>query len=324
MPGRNRWGALLALALAALAGATHAAEAPKKAEEPKKAAAAGDEDDVVAKVDDVTVQRSELIEERRQIVINNPRRPPPNNDLILDRLINRILLQRHIAKEKLAPSGGEVQAAIQRIDTQLRRRGSSYQKFLEDRGLTAESHAVRIRYQISMRRLIQSIAKEVTEEQVRAEFDARPEFYNGSRIRVSQIFVDTSNISHDPKKVEKAKQKIDKCYADVKAGKEFKDVASDHSEGPAAAGGGDRGWFTRKASEADEELLAAAWKLEVGKYTAPIRGSRGWHIMTVTDREPAHRTYFGSKRLVKEALVRQKLKGILDDLKKGAKIEKTL
>lgn len=325
MPGRNRWGALLAFALAALAGATHAAEAPKKAEEPKKAAAAeGDQGDVVAKVDDATVQRSELIEERRQIITNNPRRPPPNNDLILDRLINRVLLQRHIAKEKLAPSGGEVQAAIQRIDVQLRRRGSSYQKFLEDRGLTAESHAVRIRYEISMRRLIERIAKEVTEEQVRAEFDARPEFYNGSRIRVSQIFVDTSNISHDPKKVEKAKQKIDKCYADVKAGKEFKDVASDHSEGPAAAGGGDRGWFTRKASEADEVLLAAAWKLEVGKYTAPIRGSRGWHIMTVTEREPAWLTYFGAKRKVKQALTRQKLQGILDDLKKGAKIEKML
>lgn len=331
MSKRHVWVLLFLVVVGMLARFGTAAEEPAEGLAPKPAAskddadaAAGDKDDAVAKVDDVVVRRSELIEERRQIAINNPRVRIPNNDVILDRLINRVLLQRYISKESLAPSGAEVQKAIRTFDARLRQRGASYEKYLEQTGLSAESHAGRIRYEMSMRKLIERIAGKVTEEQVRAEFDAHPESYDGSRVRISQIFVDTSNISHDAKKIEEAKQKIDKCYADLQAGKEFKHVASDHSEGPAAARGGDRGWFTRKASEADEELLSNAWKLEVNKYTEPVRGSRGWHILIVADREPAHFTYFGAKRQVKQALTRNQLEGILDELKGKAKIEKKL
>jgi parvulin-like peptidyl-prolyl isomerase len=275
-------------------------------------------------VDDLVVKRSELIEERRQIALSNPQVRVPNNEQILDRLVNRTLLQRYTEKEKLAPSGAEVQQQIQTIDTELRRRNASYQQFLTERGLTAESHAARIRYELSLRRLVERIDKEITEELIRAEFEAHPEYYDGSRVRVSQIFVDTSNVTHDPKKLEEAKQKIDKCYEALKSGKEFKHVASDFSEGPTAAGGGDAGWFLRKGSEEDEELLAAAWKLKLNDHTEPVRGSRGWHILQVTEREPAYLTPFGAKRNVKQALVRQKLDSILDELKKGAKIQKTL
>jgi parvulin-like peptidyl-prolyl isomerase len=327
------WPLVLILALAPFGPAALAAEkaeepeakkAEAKAEEEAEEAAEGAETDVVAKVNEETITRGELIEERRQIALSNPRSPIPNNEVILDRLINRILLQRHIEKEGLAPSGGEVQKAIQRFDAQLRRRGSTYEEFLDKSGLTAESHAARIRYQISLRKLVQQIADEVTDEQIRAEFDAHPEYYDGSRIRISQIFVDTSNISHDPQKVEEAKQKIDKCYADVQGGKEFKHVASDHSEGPAAARGGDRGWFERKASEADEELLSAAWDLKVGEYTEPIRGQRGWHVLKVTDREPARLTFFGAKPRVKKALTRERVDQLIEELKAKAKIEKML
>jgi parvulin-like peptidyl-prolyl isomerase len=341
---------LIAMGVAAFAGAALAAEAPEpKAEEPKKTAPAkeaeppkkaeepkapapkreieiaeGDKEDVVAKVDNTVIKRSDLIEERRQIALSDPQRAMPNNETILEGLINRVLFQRYIEKEKLAASGADVQGAIQNLDGELRRRGATYQKFLEERSLTAESHAGRIRYELSLRRLIDRIANEIAEEQVKAEFDARPEYYDGCRVRISQIFVDTSNISHDAKKVEEAKQKIDKCYAELKAGKEFKTVANDFSEDPAAAKGGDRGWFVRQAGEEDEPLIAAAWKLKVGEHTEPIRGVRGWHILTVTDREPAYFTYFGCKRNVKANLTRMKLDAISKELKSKAKIEKSL
>jgi parvulin-like peptidyl-prolyl isomerase len=341
MRKREIWTILLAAALVAVTGTTRAGEAAKKAETPKAPEAGkaekaaeprkeptadeGDKDDVVAKVDDTKIKRSELIEERRQLALRDRRAPLPNNEVILDRLINRVLLQRYFDKEKLAPTGAEVQAAIQRLDTELRRRRTSYQRFLADRGITAEAHAALLRYEMSMRRLVKRMADGIAEEQVRAEYDANPEFYDGSRVRLSQIFVDTSNISHDPKKIEEAKQKIDKCYADLKAGKEFKHVASDHSDDAASAGrDGDRGWFRRKGSQADEELMAAAWKLKVGEFAEPIRGSRGWHILKVTEREPAHFTYFGCKRRIKQELTRQQLDTILKDLKDKAKIEKSL
>jgi len=74
----------------------------------------------------------------------------------------------------------------------------------------------------------------------------------------------------------------------------------------------------------DEPLIEAAWKLKTGEITKPIRGARGWHIIKVTEREPAYLTYFGCKRGIRQELTRSKLEGILDDLKAGANIERLL
>ena len=320
--------ALLVFALVLGLGVAYGAEAATglaedEGEKPGAGPLEGAPDDAVAKVDDVVITRADLAMVRRRLAMD-PRRTLPNSEQLVEQLINEVLLRRYFRREGLSASGAEIQRAIQQLDADLRRRGTTYQRWIAAQGLTAEEHAGMISFELSKRRLVLRVQKDIPDEEVKTEFELHPEWYDGSRVRISQIFIRTSNIANEPEKLKKAKQRIDKLHADLKAGKEFDRLARDFSEGGASARGGDRGWVERKGPEADEDLRVAAWKLKVGETTAPMQGNQGWHILKVTDREPARLTYFGSKPNVIAELTRRRLKAILDELKAKANIQKYL
>jgi len=304
------------IGFAAFGWAGEKPEAPKPEKEGVPA-------DVVAKVDDELISRADLELARRQLAMN-PRAPKPNNSQLLDQLIERKLFQRYFDGHGLRASGAEVQRQIQNMDAELRsKRNTTYVRLIAAMGFTAEEHAALIGYQLSLGRLVSSIQKDIPEADIKTEFDAHPEWYDGSRVDVSQIFVETSSLASDAEKLTKAKERIDKCHADVtEGGKDFELVAKDYSDGPASSAGGHRGWFERKGPEVDDELISAAWALKVGEITKPIKGSQGWHILKVNDREPARFTFFGAKQRVVKELTRRRLTALLDDLKAKAKIEK--
>jgi len=81
-----------------------------------------------------------------------------------------------------------------------------------------------------------------------------------------------------------AKAKSDEVYAKVKAGEDFAALAKQYSQDTgSAANGGDLGFFGKgKMVPAFEE---AAFKLEPGSYSEPIRTVYGYHIIKVTDKK---------------------------------------
>ena len=315
--------ALFALALVAGSVAARAGEATGKGKAgPEKAI---DRDEVVAKVDDASITRGELIASRRRLAMKLEQgRSLPNNEWILDQLIDRALLLAHFKKEGLTPPGAQIQAAIQRLDAQLRRqRRITYTQFLARMGLTPEQHAAMLGYETAMKKFVNELQEKVTDAKIEAEYEAHPQWYDGSRIRLSQIFVDTSNIGDDAKALEKAKEKIDKCHAELKEKKDFAKLAKDRSEDEAGPRGGDRGWFLRKGKDA-EVLIDAAWDLKIDDYTKPIRGPKGWHILKVTEREGAYLTPQGCKQRIRNELIGRKVKELLKELRAKAKIKKML
>jgi len=70
---------------------------------------------------------------------------------------------------------------------------------------------------------------------------------------------------------------------EILAGKDFADVAAEVSNCPSSAQGGDLGFFSRgmMVPEFDE----AAFTLEVGELSEPIRTQFGWHLLIVTDQK---------------------------------------
>ncbi len=320
------WSVLMAAAGWALGGDAPAkeADAPKKADEPRRREPEGGDEDVVARVDKVTITRADLAQVRRQIQAANPNAIVPPNKELVEQLIERVLWERYFDQQGLRATGPEIQREIQRIDLELRQRGSTYQRQIAAMGITPEEHASMLAFQVSLGRLRDRAVGEIKEEEIKKEFEAHPEWYDGSRVRVYRIFVETASISHDPEKLKKAKERIDKVYAELQAGKDFGKLAADYDEGGTGRRNGELGWFTRKGTEEDEALLAAAWNLKVGEYTKPIEGSRGWYILKVTDREPARLTPFGARGNVIAELVRRKLQATLEELKAKAVIERRI
>jgi len=70
---------------------------------------------------------------------------------------------------------------------------------------------------------------------------------------------------------------------EILSGKPFEDVAAEHSHCPSGANGGDLGFFGR--GQMVGEFENAAFDLNVGELSDPVRTNFGWHLILVTDKK---------------------------------------
>jgi peptidyl-prolyl cis-trans isomerase C len=107
----------------------------------------------------------------------------------------------------------------------------------------------------------------------------------------------------------------------VKGGEDFAKVAKEVSKDPGSEGG-DLGWFTK--SRMVPEFAEAAFKLEPGQISDPVKSSFGWHVIKL---EEKRQTSFPPFDEVKDQVARyvvQKAQGeLVAGLRKSAKIERT-
>ena len=69
---------------------------------------------------------------------------------------------------------------------------------------------------------------------------------------------------------------------EILSGKAFEDVAAEISLCPSGANGGDLGFFGQ--GQMVGEFEEAAFNLNVGELSDPVRTNFGWHLILVTDK----------------------------------------
>lgn len=69
---------------------------------------------------------------------------------------------------------------------------------------------------------------------------------------------------------------------EILSGKDFEDVAAEHSLCPSGASGGDLGFFGR--GQMVSEFENAAFDLNIGAISDPVRTNFGWHLILVTEK----------------------------------------
>ncbi len=80
------------------------------------------------------------------------------------------------------------------------------------------------------------------------------------------------------------KQRIDDLYGKIKAGEDFGELASIHSEDPGSReNNGDLGFFKRGSMVKPFE--DAAFRLPIGGLSEPVQSQFGWHLIKITDRK---------------------------------------
>ena len=70
-------------------------------------------------------------------------------------------------------------------------------------------------------------------------------------------------------------------YFDVTHGKSFEEVAREKSICPSRKHGGDLGWFGR--GQMVREFENAAFSMERGQISKPVKSRFGWHIVKLVD-----------------------------------------
>jgi peptidyl-prolyl cis-trans isomerase C len=107
----------------------------------------------------------------------------------------------------------------------------------------------------------------------------------------------------------------------VKGGEDFGKVADEVSKDPGARGG-DLGWFTKDRMV--PEFAEAAYKLEPGHISDPVKTQFGWHVIKVDEKRPKVFPPLDQVRDQVSRYVAQKAQSdLIVQLREGAKIERT-
>ena len=131
----------------------------------------------------------------------------------------------------------------------------------------------------------------VTDAEVKAFYDENPDqFVSGDSVNASHILVDSE---------EKAKE----IHAKIVAGNTtFADAAKANSSCPSGAQGGELGEFGH--GQMVKEFEDAAFAMEVGELSEPVKTQFGWHLITVTAKKASEALAFDT---IKDQLCEQLL-----------------
>lgn len=106
----------------------------------------------------------------------------------------------------------------------------------------------------------------------------------------------------------------------INRGDDFGELAKEKSKGPSKVQGGDLGYFTK--GQMVKEFEEAAFKLEKGAVSEPVKTQYGWHVIKLEDkREKKPPSFEEVKDRIIAALVQQKAQEVVQDLRSKAKVE---
>lgn len=157
--------------------------------------------------------------------------------------------------------------------------GDEFNTVLRMQGLNHASLRELIRESLLLEKVREEKSKvTLTDDEVRQAFDQERE-----EIEVRHILIDPASdgLGGDwDAALAKAEEILDRLIA----GEEFETLAAAHSADPGTRDqGGDLGYI-RRADPLVQEFIDAAFALEVGEISAPVRSVFGYHIIQVTDR----------------------------------------
>jgi peptidyl-prolyl cis-trans isomerase C len=107
----------------------------------------------------------------------------------------------------------------------------------------------------------------------------------------------------------------------VKAGEDFAKIAAEMSKDPGSKGG-DLGWFTRERMV--PEFAEAAFKMQPGQVSEPVKSQFGWHIIKVEERRQKQFPPLDQVRdQVTRYVVQKSQSELILKLREAAKVERT-
>jgi peptidyl-prolyl cis-trans isomerase C len=148
----------------------------------------------------------------------------------------------------------------------------------------------------------------VTDEAVRESYEEQAAKVEAEeRARARHILVETEEEAKD-------------IVARLAAGEDFEALAKEHSLDGSKEFGGDLGYFT--AEEMVPAFSEAAFALDVGEVSEPVKTEFGWHVIKLEDRKKGGAQPFADvENAIRMVLLRQSVQDKLVELRKEAKIE---
>jgi peptidyl-prolyl cis-trans isomerase C len=184
-------------------------------------------------------------------------------------------------------------------------------------GKTMAALRTQVAAELSLMKFVQEYA---TTERLEAFFQRNKRHFDGTQLRVSHVLLRPQAKGDAAEGAELLKQ-ANRIKADIEAGKlTFADAAKQFSAGPSRHEGGDLGLISREGPMV-EEFTSAAFELEEGKISRPVRTDFGIHLITVTEVKPGNKELRQVRDKLMPAFRNWLLERLIDNELKRATIE---
>ncbi|MFD2639275.1 peptidylprolyl isomerase [Piscibacillus salipiscarius] len=229
---------------------------------------------------------------------------------VLKNMVTRKVLNEQL-KEENKVTMEDIDKEIEEIKGNMNEQ--QFNMAMQQQGFKSENE---FRYALLLSKIQYQIAAqdiEVTEEQIKQQYDRMK-----TELKASHILVDEEKT---------AKEVLTK----LENGEEFANLAKEYSKDGSAQNGGDLGYFS--AGKMVKEFEDAAYSLEVGEVSEPVKSQFGWHVIKLTDKRESEQElepYEDMKDQLKEQLtmkqvdneaLKEEVQKLLDEAKIDVKIE---
>jgi len=186
-------------------------------------------------------------------------------------LVEELIILRRAEELGLDVSKDELERAVETMEASYGKEG--LEEMFIKKAVSADTWKKRLRMQLLVDKVIEKdLASQISVDpkDIRAYRDSHhPPDEEALWVRARQILVPTQ---------EEARALL----KEIKAGKNFAELAKSHSEAPEAAQGGDLGYL--RHGDLPEELEEAVFSLEEGEVSPIIHSAYGHHIFKVVQR----------------------------------------
>ena len=233
---------------------------------------------------------------------------------ILNRMIDNKLIEQEAKKSGIVIKDDEAMGVIREMLKSRKMQMPDLLQALDKDGMTFDAYKQDLKEQLQRQQLVRREIRSklvVTDDEIGEYYRQHRDEYEGKEaLRIKQILLPVPP-GTDPAIRERARELAESILKRIKNGEPFEELATQFSQGPATAAGGDIGFVEKGHMLPEVEKVALG--LEIGGVSPVIDSPQGFYIIQVIDKRGA-----GLKPVTE---VRQEIQNKLEEEKAAKKFD---
>ncbi|MGA2062275.1 MAG: peptidylprolyl isomerase [Thermoguttaceae bacterium] len=262
--------------------------------------------EVAATVDDEPIYAAEVTRLLNRVVRGhevNPAVSPLMKAQILEEIVDRRLVLAYARRTGCAPKTEDIDLELGKLKSKLASRQQSWADYLKSQSITE----IELKRQIAWNMVWEKYqAQYITESRLESYFQSHRRDFDGSKVSVSHILLQPPK-NAKPEDFDGLFSQAAAIREEIASGKiTFAEAARKYSAGPSAKDGGQLGFIPRHGVM-DEAFSRAAFELEIGRVSEPVRTPFGVHLLRCDEIKAGEKQLKDVHKEIEEALARELL-----------------
>ena len=277
---------------------------------------------VAARVGGQPVRTSRLQHELKQLQRTRKVRQEAQSMLqaqLLTQVIDQLLILRHLEYGGQGARTAEIDLAVENLQKRIEQRDQTLTDYLDERGLNLVELRQKVAWQIGWSRYLN---RYLTDRNYQEYFKQHRREFDGTQLHVAHLLLKIKPAASEQDTLPQ-RRAIDEIHQQITDSTvTFQEAVRKFSQGATTLQGGDLGWIQRH-EPMSEEFSAAAFQLQQGSISAPVRSPFGFHIIACREIKVGTRTWEQAREPLKAAITRYLFRWTAEQQRERVQVEYT-